>query len=30
MAEVIEEEVIGTGAPEGQDYPFTLMMTRKS
>jgi hypothetical protein len=30
MAEVIEKELIGTGAPEGQDSPFTLMTTRKS
>jgi hypothetical protein len=30
MAEVTEEEVIGTGAREGQDSPFTLMLTRKS
>jgi hypothetical protein len=30
MAEVTEEEVIGTGALEGQDSPYTLMLTRKS
>jgi hypothetical protein len=30
MTEVTEEEVIGTGAQEGQDYPFTLMLNLKS
>jgi hypothetical protein len=30
MAEVTEEEVIGTGSLEGQDSPYTLMQTRKS
>jgi hypothetical protein len=30
MAEVTEEEVIGTEAQEGQDSPYTLMKTRKS
>jgi hypothetical protein len=30
MAEVTEEEVIGTGALEGRDYPYTLMLTHKS
>jgi hypothetical protein len=29
MAEVIEEEVIGTGALEGQDSLYTLMLTHK-
>jgi hypothetical protein len=30
MAEVTEEEEIGTRALEGLDYPFTLMLTHKS
>jgi hypothetical protein len=30
MEEVIEEEEIGTGALEGLDSPFTLMLTHKS
>jgi hypothetical protein len=30
MTEVTEEDVIGTGALEGQDSPYTLMLTRKS
>jgi hypothetical protein len=30
MEEVTKEEVIGTGALEGQDSPFTLILTRKS
>jgi hypothetical protein len=30
MAEVTEEEVIGIGALEDQDSPYTLMLTRKS
>jgi hypothetical protein len=30
MAEVTEEEVIGTGSLEGQDSLFTLMSTHKS
>ena len=30
MAEATKEEVIGTGALEGLDSPFTLMLTRKS
>jgi hypothetical protein len=30
MEEVTEEDVIGTGALESQDSPFTLMLTRRS
>jgi hypothetical protein len=30
MVEVTKEEVIGTGALEGLDSPFTLMLTHKS
>jgi len=30
MAEVTDEEVIGTGSLEGEDSPYTLMLTRKS
>jgi len=30
MEEVTEEEEIGTGALEGLDSPFTLMLTHKS
>jgi hypothetical protein len=30
MAEVTREEVIGTGAIEDQDSPYTLMLTCKS
>jgi hypothetical protein len=30
MAEATEREVIGTEAQEGQDSPYTLMLTRKS
>jgi hypothetical protein len=30
MAEVTEEDLIGIGAMEGQDCPYTLMLTHKS
>jgi hypothetical protein len=30
MEDVTKEEVIGIGALEGQDSPFTLMLTHKS
>jgi hypothetical protein len=30
MEEVTEEELIGTGALEGQYSPYTFMLTRKS
>jgi hypothetical protein len=30
MIEETKEEVIGIGALEGQDSPYTLMLTRKS
>jgi hypothetical protein len=30
QVEVTKEEVIGTGALEGQDSPYTLMQNRKS
>jgi hypothetical protein len=30
MEEATEGAVIGTEAQEGQDYPYTLMLTHKS